>query len=122
VLLTSFDLSELVRDKQRQESVIVRIDGDVERDELIEEDQGVDDCRDIKEGQRESQKRLEEEEEGLTDINEIEEEEDSRPKVRLRSVLATRERLPSEEGIQKVLPEGTAESIGDLRIYMWDGR
>lgn len=50
-ILTSFDLSELIRDEQSQKSVIVRVDGDVERDELVEEDQSVDDCRQTSRGQ-----------------------------------------------------------------------
>lgn len=34
--------------------------------------------------------------------------------MRLRSVLATREGLSSEEGVEEVLTEGATESIGDL--------
>lgn len=40
-VLTALDLGELIRDEQGEESVIVRVDGNVERDELIQQDERV---------------------------------------------------------------------------------
>ena len=40
-LLTPLDLHELITDEQRQQGIVVRVDGDIERDKHVEKDQGV---------------------------------------------------------------------------------
>jgi hypothetical protein len=44
VKLTALDLHKLVADEERDEGVVVRVYGDIERDEHVEEDDGVDYC------------------------------------------------------------------------------